>query len=318
MKKALKIFGITLGTLLSIILLFVSWIEFTDIPKYDVHPVSLKIPTDSASIQHGKKIALVYCASCHLGPDGKFSGRQITASTNPLAELWSANITRHPTLGLGKYSNDELTYLLRTGVKRDGKMAGYFMSSLQMSDNDMASIIAFLRSDDKLLESTEASHPGPDYKLIGKTLFKLHVFKPLPYNGKPVLEPQATDKIAYGRYLTTGRYECYRCHSKSFETNDLVNPEKSEGYLSGGNPIENEEFKPVVSANITSHKINGIGAWTYEQFAQTIKSGMRPNGKTLSSVMPRFASMSDEETQAIWTYLQSVPASANKPQLSGM
>ncbi|HMG15507.1 MAG TPA: c-type cytochrome, partial [Saprospiraceae bacterium] len=150
MKKALKISGIILGSLFLIILLFVSWIEFSSLPQYEVYPVAISISKDSATIQHGRQIALVYCGMCHLGEDGKFSGRHMTSATNPMAELWTANITHHPTLGLGRYSDSELAYLLRTGVKRDGKMAGYFMSSLQMSDNDLTAVISYLRSNDKL------------------------------------------------------------------------------------------------------------------------------------------------------------------------
>lgn len=318
MKTTLKIIGISLGILLSIIVLFLAWVEFTDLPKYDVHPINLKIPKDSASILHGKQIALVYCASCHLGQDGKLSGRQFTLASNKFGEIWTGNITQHPSKGTGRYTDGELAYLLRTGVKRNGNMAGYFMSSLQMSDDDQAAIIAFLRSDDKLVESSDIKHPDPDFSLFAKILIKLDAFKPLPYDGKAIISPSPSDKINYGRYLATGRYECFRCHSKSFETNDLINPEKSEGYFTGGNLIEDEDFKSVNSPNITFHKIKGIGSWTYEQFAQTIKTGARPDGRILSSIMPRFATVSDEETQALWAYLQNIPIPDTKAQKSGM
>lgn len=318
MKTILKILGISLGILLSIIVLFLGWVELTDLPKYDIHPISLKIPKDSASIQHGKQIALVYCASCHLGQDGRLSGRQFTLASNEFGEIWTGNITQHPIYGIGRYTDGELAYLLRTGVKRSGNMAGYFMSSLQMSDEDQAAIIAFLRSNDKLVESSDIKHPDPDYSLIAKILFKLNAFKPLPYDRKAIVAPSTSDKIKYGRYLATGRYECYKCHSKSFETNDLIHPEKSEGYFTGGNLIEDEDFKPVCSPNITSNKIKGIGSWTYEQFQQSIKTGTRPDGRILSSIMPRFASVNEEETQALWAYLQTVALFDTKVQKSGM
>ena len=54
-----------------------------------------------------------------------------------------------------------------------------------------------------------------------------------------------------------------------------------------------------------------LGDWTEADFIQTIRTGQTPSGEQLDSEqMPwaTFSQMSDTELQAIWAYLQSLPA----------
>ena len=78
--------------------------------------------------------------------------------------------------------------------------------------------------------------------------------KPLPAPAKPIEIPSTSDVLSYGKYLSTGAYACYECHSKSFETNNALNPELSEGYFAGGNPVEDRNLQPVISSNLTPSK----------------------------------------------------------------
>lgn len=316
MKKIARFFAYFLGIALIVLAAGAAWVQFSPLPTFETRSLNLDIPTDPASLTHGRDLAILHCGHCHLGEDGKLSGRMFSRPQDDFGEIWSRNITRHPEKGIGRYSDGELAWLMRSGVKRDGHLAGYFMSSLHVSDHDMGCIIAFLRSNDPVVAPSESDPPQPQYSFLAKALIKLGAFKPLPYDGMPVAEPPASDKLAYGKYLVTGRYECFGCHSKSFETNDMVNPEKSEGYLAGGNPVMDEDFKPVLSANITPSNLFGIGSWTEAQFGQTLRGGLRPDQRVLSPVMPRFASMSDEEISAIWAYLQTVPATDTRAAMA--
>lgn len=309
MKKFLKILGIALGVILLLIAGLASYVQFAGLPHFETKELPVELPTDSLSLAHGKRVVETICISCHLGEDGRLSGMQFSKADEPFGEIWSANLTQHPEKGaLGRYSNGELAYLMRTGVKRDGKMAGYFMSFPSMSDADMASIIAYLRSDAPLVQPSEASHPAPKYSFLAKALIHFGVFKPLPYEGKPIVTPPITDKVAYGRYLATGVFECYNCHSASFETNLPTDPEKSPGLFGGGNLMKEENGKSLFSANITADKTTGIGNWTEAQFVEAVKTGKRPDDQILDPIMPRFSGLSDEEVGAIWAYLQTVPA----------
>lgn len=316
MKKVLKWTGIVLGTLILIILILAAWIQFSATPKHEVKPVDIVLPTDSLSLARGQKIVTTICAYCHLGEDGKLSGKMISPASEPgFGELWSANITQHPTKGIGSYTDGELAYLLRTGVNRDGRMSGIMMRFPKMSDADVAALIAYLRSDAGINQPSEAVHPFPEYpnKFLGKFLTKIGVFDPLPYDGTPITAPDPSDQIAYGRYLATGVYECYSCHSASFETNNELDPEKSANYFGGGNLITDDEFNKVPSRNITPSKTHGIGNWTAEQLSAAIRTGVRPDGSMLKVQMPRFANLDEQEVAAIWAYLQTVPAIDTDP-----
>jgi hypothetical protein len=55
-----------------------------------------------------------------------------------------------------------------------------------------------------------------------------------------------------------------------------------------------------------------LAGWTYEQFVRAMREGVRPDGTPLQAPMTLVASyaqnMTDVELQALWAYLQSVPA----------
>ena len=137
--------------------------------------------------------------------------------------------------------------------------------------------------------------------------------EPLPYPEEEISAPPRTDEVAYGKYLVNGTMLCFMCHSASFETLDEVTPENSPGYLGGGNMVRNPQNRGEItpSANLTMHPKHGLGQWTEEQFAQAVRFGQKPDGKGLSSAMPKFSLLSDEDISAIWAYLQTVPVLEN-------
>lgn len=71
------------------------------------------------------------------------------------------------------------------------------------------------------------------------------------------------------------------------------------------------------SANISPDKQTGIGNWTLEQFKTALKKGKSkglPDARPLLPPMPWFnlVNMPDEDVEAIFTYLQSLPAVSNQ------
>jgi hypothetical protein len=53
----------------------------------------------------------------------------------------------------------------------------------------------------------------------------------------------------------------------------------------------------------------GIGKWSEADFMKALRTGVRPDGRILSAVMPwpytKF--LTDDEIRAMWMYLQSLP-----------
>ena len=314
MKKVLKILGILLGVLVLLIGLTAAWVSLTDIPTHEVKELAITVPTDSASVARGQVIVESVCGHCHRSEKGTLEGRQFFPPDAGFGALWSGNITNHPTAGIGKYSDGEIAYLLRTGIKNDGKLAGPFMYYPSLSDEDIGAIIAYLRSDAPTLAASDAVRKS-DYSLLAKALMKFGAIGPLPNDGQPVAKPSVTDQIAYGKYLAEPVYDCYACHSANFQTNNPLEPDQSVGYMAGGNLVPNWEWKDIPSRNITPHAEQGIGGWSYEDFVKAVKSGIRPDGSALSDAMPRYALVSEEDMQAMFAYFNSIPAAESNPVL---
>jgi hypothetical protein len=66
--------------------------------------------------------------------------------------------------------------------------------------------------------------------------------------------------------------------------------------------------------NLTPDKATGLGNWTLDMFKKVMRSGKDVSGqRDILPPMPwyNYASMTDAEFQAMWTYLQSVPVVSN-------
>lgn len=309
MKKILKVLAYIFGGLIALLLVVAAYIQFSPMPTYDIKAPNLNITPDSALLAEGRRIVLTTCISCHRGADNTLSGH-LWADHELFGKLWSANLTQHPTAGIGQYTDGELAHTLRTGIKRDGHFAGPFMVFPVMADADVAAVIAFLRSNAPEVQPSERRQPPAELSFLGKMFYKILV-KPVPYPQQAIVAPPPSDKIAWGRYLATGKWECYRCHSASFETNNDVEPEKSAGFLGGGNLLEDAEHNKAVSANITPDPETGIGKWTEAQFTQAVRYGKRPDGTALNPMMPPMTVLTDAEVSALWAYLQTVPPLKN-------
>ena len=72
------------------------------------------------------------------------------------------------------------------------------------------------------------------------------------------------------------------------------------------------------TANLTPDKETGIGKWTERNFKDTIRSGRHQGrGREILPPMPipMYKHMTDEDLEAVFTYLQSIPPVRNRVQL---
>jgi mono/diheme cytochrome c family protein len=112
--------------------------------------------------------------------------------------------------------------------------------------------------------------------------------------------------VAHGRYLVNA-LDCYGCHSADFKTMNVAEPEKSVGYMGGGNPVLDLRRQPVPSANITSDNETGIGRWSEKDFVTALRTGFRPDRTLIRYPMQPMPDLSEEEALAIYAYLRTVP-----------
>lgn len=308
MKKVLKITGITVGVILALILLFVAYIHFDGIPTYEVKKFDLKVEITPERVAQGQKIASMECIACHAADDGKLTGRHMEEIPQ-FGAIYSRNITGDIEKGIGSWTDGEILYLLRTGIKRDGQYIPPYMPKFNSaSDEDLYSVIAWLRSDKIIPSSEEAPESEPSFL----TKFLSHVaFKPLPYPETSIPQPDTNNVVEHGRYLANSVYGCFPCHSADFKTLNDLEPEKSGGFYGGGNKMPGLKGEIITTANLTFDE-TGIAAYTPEEFIQAVKYNKKRDGTILRYPMFPHNQLTDKEAVAIYEYLKTVPKISNK------
>lgn len=313
MRRAVKWFGIAVVAVVAVIVAALAYVAIAPIPHYPVVKVDFPVDVTPERVARGKRSVEMLCAGCHLDSEtGALTGKRMPDLPRQFGESWSRNITAHPTEGIGSWTNGEIAYLLRTGIARDGRYLPPWMVKLpNVSDADLGDIIAFLRSDDPLVRAQDVDDHDSRPSFLTKLLCRV-AFKPFPYAAEPIAAPAPADKVAYGRYLVNSRLLCFGCHSADFKTNDDLHPERSAGYLAGGNPMPDLSGKIVYAANLTPDVETGIGGWTEDEFRRTLVDGIRPDNRPLRYPMVPYRPLSDKEVDAIFAYLQAVPPIRNQ------
>lgn len=291
MKRLLRWVGYVLGGIVAIVLLIIAGVYAVTGQRINkTYPTKVEaeaVPADSVSLERGHHLVLAVgrCVSCH-GDNlaGKTIGDDLL-----FGRLASSNLTKGKG-GVGStYTNADWVRSIRYGVRSDGKPLIFMPSFVfyYFSDADLGAIIAYLNSIPPADSEKAKTRIGP----IGRALSLFTDFPLIPAERVPrnttrlTAVPTGVTK-EYGEYLiNTGG--CSACHTSS---------------LSGGVKIAG-----VVSANLTP---TGIGKWSEADFMKVIRTGVRPDGRILSAVMPwpEMKTLTGDELKAIWMYLQTVPA----------
>ncbi|MCZ7600881.1 MAG: cytochrome c [Gammaproteobacteria bacterium] len=153
----------------------------------------------------------------------------------------------------------------------------------------------------------------------------------------PALADEAADKLARGKYVVTTS-GCNDCHTPWIMGPNGPEPDMSR--MLSGHPQDIEVTAPVeltgepwvaavsgtntawsgpwgvsFTANLTPDPESGIGKWTLRNFRDTIRTGRHlGRGRVILPPMPipMYKHFTDEDLEAIYTYLQSIPAVSNK------
>ena len=306
MKKVVKFFLIGLGLVALPGIAGFIYIESKGIPKYDVAAPDIKIDVTPEKLQRGEKLASMLCASCHMNRETRsLSGRWMTDAPKEFGKIYVPNITQDKTYGIGNWTDGEILYLLRTGIKKDGSYAPPYMAKLpHMADEDIESIIAFLRSDHPMVKPVAVEDHPTEPSFLTKFLCNVE-FKPFDMPKEKIPMPDTTNQVELGRYLVYN-LECYTCHSADFTKLDMMTPENSKGFMGGGNEPLDNEGNPMVTSNITPDRETGIGDWTKEQFVKAVRFGLMESEPALRVPMIPYTQLTDYEAEAIFAYIQTI------------
>lgn len=288
------------------------FINMRGIPTYDVNIPEHHVEVTPEKVERGKKLASMLCMHCHMDREtGLLTGAYMPDATE-FGKIYSQNITQDKEHGIGNWTDGELLYLLRTGLLPNGRYTPPWMAKLpHMSNEDVDAIIAFLKSDDPLVAPQAVADQPCEPSFLTKFLC-LVAFKPLPMPEKAIPPVDTTDKVALGKYYVHS-LDCFGCHSASFEKMNVLEPEKSLGYMGGGNAsLKDLDGNVIISSNLTPDKKTGIGNWTEQKFIQAVRHGILEGEPALRYPMIPFPELTEYEASAIFAYLRTVPPIENK------
>lgn len=310
MRKLIRPIAIVLGVILLGIGGFALYVEIDGIPKYTPEPIALHVNATPEKVARGKHLAAMLCVECHLdATTGGLTGKDMGAPP-AFGVIYSKNITNDPKVGIGAWTDGEIAYLLRTGIAKDGQYIPPYMAKLpHMADDDIEAVIAFLRSDDPWVKARDTANV--DSKPAFLTKFLSHVaWKPLAYPTKKIEMPPQGDEIALGKYLTWN-LDCWTCHSSDFKKLNVMEPEKTPGYLGGGNDLGMDHGRHVTTPNVTFDD-TGIGKWSRADFVKALRTRLRPDGSIIQEPMMSYFELSDEEAGSMYEYMKTAPKISNE------
>jgi cytochrome c553 len=256
-----------------------------------VRPVT--IPADAAAIAHGKHIAETRgCNDCH-GRD--YAGAKVIED-GAMGRLYGSNLTTGKGSKVAGFTDEDWVRAIRHGIGKDGR--GLFimpsMEYSQFSDEDLAAVIAFLKSVPAVDREPVATKYGPiSQVLLALTPEKMIAAAALDHaNLAPPAAIAKAPTVEYGRYVAAS---CMGCHGANFS----------------GGKIEMGPPDWPLAANLTRHADGRMGQWTEQDFINVIRTAKRPDGTTLNPVMPAaFGGMDDVELKALWAFFKSLPPTA--------
>ena len=249
----------------------------------------VELPSDSAAIARGAHLAgaIGKCGECH----GDDLGGKIVVDDPMLGRLSGPNLTRGRG-GVGASRSDaDLATAIRHGVGVNGRTLVFMPSEdyTHFSDADLRDLLAYVRSRPPVDREIPARRLGPiGVALIATDKFMLPARK-IDHGAIPSdsILPGATAE--YGAYLANVG-GCTGCHNPS---------------LSGG-PVVGAPRGTPPAANLTP----GGRVWSLEAFTMAMRDGIRPGGTPINPSMPvQYTKlMTDQEIEAVWRYLVSLPA----------
>jgi hypothetical protein len=310
MRKLAKIllwFGVALVALLAVSITFtIGWRPFIGPQARTL--TARKFESTPSRLARGEYLVnnLTDCMDCHaqhdwtshdapLIPNTLGAGQDMNMLKGFPGQVFAPNITPDPETGAGNWSDDQLARAIREGVGHDGRALFPFMpypDFHNMSDEDLASVVVYLRS----LPPINQRHPPTQLIFPVKYLIRA---VPQPIN-ESVPQPDISTPEKRGKYLVAVA-GCTDCHTPADDHGQpLPGMDFSGGFILEG------PWGRVASANITFDP-SGIPYYDEALFTQTMRTGF-VKARKLSQIMPwrTYRGMTDEDLAAIFAYIKTL------------
>jgi mono/diheme cytochrome c family protein len=244
------------------------------------------------------------CAACHTAPDGgAYAGGLPIGS--PVGTIYASNITPSQRYGIGLYTRDQFARALRKGIRRDGANlypAMPYTAYANYSDRDVDALYAYFM---KAVAPVEKAAPKTSLPFPANIRLSMAGWNLLFFNSKGFRpDPSKSAIWNRGKYLVEGAAHCSTCHTP-------------RGFLMqerGSRAFAGAQVGAWYAPNITSDKVNGIGAWSKAELAAYLRTGVgkehgaRAAGTMAEAIQKSFRFMTQSDIDAIATFIQTVPA----------
>ncbi|WP_310589097.1 c-type cytochrome [Fibrella forsythiae] len=177
-------------------------------------------------VARGEVIENIQCMSCHADNENRLTGKRMAEVPAIFGMVYSKNTTQDWEKGIGNWTDGELIYFLRTGIRRDGSYALIMPQYPNMVDEDLQSVVAWLRSDRFPVQASKPEPQASEFSLVTKLLTHV-LLKPLPYPQQFITFPDTTDQVAFGRYTADAIGDCCACHSSDLVDQDKIHPHRT-------------------------------------------------------------------------------------------
>ena len=228
------------------------------------------------------------CADCH-GASG--AGKEVINSGAML--VVSPNITTGANSAIASYRNVDWVRTMRHGVKPDGTPVMIMPSEdySRLTDDDVAAIIAYVGQ----LPPVPGRSRTVQLPWMVKVLYGFGEVRDAAEIIDHTLAPEVPVKsevsIAHGAYVA---HSCIGCHGAKL----------SGGKIPGAPP------EWPAPANLTPGTDSAMVRYaTADAFMNMLRTGRRPDGTPISSVMPfgSLKQMNETDMRALHTYLLTLP-----------
>jgi mono/diheme cytochrome c family protein len=324
-KRILKILGGIAALLLLVVVVLVGYVQVSWDKSYTrAEATRLTAGVDAETITRGEYLYWYgsQCWGCHSPPGTTADPRVLPVGGQKfdLSDIgpgfgiyYATNLTPDPETGIGNWTDGELVRALREGVDREGRTlfpimpAEYYKG---LSDQDALAIVAYLRTLPPTRNETPANQPS----FVAKALFALKILKPQPAITQPIVAPPAGPTAEYGQYLAINASGCSECHTpRNLQNGEVIWTQ----LFAGANFAIGEAEGATGSAhgpNLTPDPETGIGNWTEEQFITAMRTGMKPGGTVMLTLMPYpyYSFWTDDDLKAVYLYLKTVPNQTNR------
>ena len=249
--------------------------------------------------------ALCGCIYCHSPHDWKAPGTPFVAGmegageVEPYADLpgriVASNLTPDPETGAGTWTDDQLARAIREGIGHDGRALFPLMPYTRfrdMSDEDLASVVVYLRS------LAAVRHELPKTEIIFPVKYLIRNV-PEPLTSPVHDDVNLSDPVKYGAHLAN-LAGCSDCHTSQVQGKNVPGMD-----YAGGMPFPGP-WGNVAGANLTPDA-TGIIYYDEAFFVQVLRTG-EVNGQKLNPIMPVmvYKNLNDIDLKSIFAYLHTL------------